>query len=122
MIGSLIPFPGKAQTLSVEAGYSAAAAVLGVPMAERLLRALDLHLEDSAQLLAVSELLRQLVEVEPARAREEAEFFYRFLETPLRSIGLFDERDYYLGEFAYIAGGACRILTRREEARHWFDL
>jgi tetratricopeptide (TPR) repeat protein len=122
MNGSLVQFPGKIQALTPEAGRSAAAAVLAIPMFERPARASDLHLEDSEQLLAVSELLRQLVEIEPARAKDEAEFFYRFLENPLRAIGFFDERDYYLGEFAYIAGGACRILARRDEARHWFDL
>jgi hypothetical protein len=122
MSGSIIQFPGKDPGLSPFAGRDAATAILAVPQRERLRRPLELHLEDSEQLLAVSELLRQLVEVEPVRAREEAEFFYRFLETPLRPIGLFDERDYYLGEFAYIAGGACRILARRDEARHWFDL
>ncbi|HSS44575.1 MAG TPA: hypothetical protein VLO07_04465, partial [Thermoanaerobaculia bacterium] len=34
---------------------------------------------------------------------------------------LFDERDYYRGQIAYLAGGACRFLMRREEARRWFD-
>ena len=31
-------------------------------------------------------------------------------------IGLFDERDYFLGETALLAGTACRQLSRREEA------
>jgi tetratricopeptide (TPR) repeat protein len=57
----------------------------------------------------------------PGNVRNEAEFFYRFLESPKRPIGLFDERDYFLGEFALIAGTACRQLSRRDEARLWFD-
>jgi hypothetical protein len=76
---------------------------------------------DSEQLLALSALLWKLGEAEPARAKNEAEFVYRFLATPERSIGALDERDYYLGEFALIAGGTCRILSRRDEARKWFD-
>jgi tetratricopeptide (TPR) repeat protein len=61
------------------------------------------------------------VETSPAAARDEAEFFYRFLETPKRPIGVFDERDYYLGELALISGGACRLLFRREDAHRWFE-
>jgi tetratricopeptide (TPR) repeat protein len=122
MSGSLLQFPDKPQALSSAEGQAAALAILATPIAQRLERAVELHLEDSEQLLAVAEQLRRLVEVEPARAREEAEFFYRFLEDPLRPIGVFDERDYYLGEFAYIAGGACRILARRDESRRWFEL
>jgi tetratricopeptide (TPR) repeat protein len=52
---------------------------------------------------------------------EEAGFLYRFLATPVRKIGEFDEREYFLGELALLAGGANRILFRREEARRWFD-
>ena len=48
--------------------------------------------------------------------RDEAEFLYRFIETPRRPIGLFDEREYFLGETALLAGTACRQLSRREEA------
>jgi tetratricopeptide (TPR) repeat protein len=53
--------------------------------------------------------------------RDEAEYFYRFVRTPERPIGLFDEREYFLGEFALLAGTACRHLSRRDEARLWFD-
>ena len=49
--------------------------------------------------------------------REEAVFFYKFLQKPTRPIGSFDERDYYLGEFALIAGTACRFLALRDESR-----
>ena len=42
----------------------------------------------------------------PASVRDEAEFLYRFIESPRREIGLFDERDYFLGETALLAGNA----------------
>jgi tetratricopeptide (TPR) repeat protein len=122
MSGSLIPFPGKGPALTSEEGRIGAESVLNVPLGRRIERSEDLHLEDPEQLLAISTILWRLGEAEPARAREEAEFFYKFLETPKRPIGIFDERDYYLGEFALIAGGTCRILSRRPEARSWFDL
>jgi tetratricopeptide (TPR) repeat protein len=57
----------------------------------------------------------------PGAVRDEAEFFYRFLERPRRVIGLFDERDYFLGELAMLAGTACRFVSQRQEAWLWFD-
>src|SRR5262249_3073303 len=66
-----------------------------------------LNLADPEQLLSLCNLLRDLTEVEPTRARDKAEFLYKFVETSRGSIGVFDEREYYLGEFAHIAGGAC---------------
>ena len=53
--------------------------------------------------------------------RDEAEFLYRYIEMPRREIGLFDEREYFLGETALLAGTACRQLSRRDEAIIWFD-
>jgi hypothetical protein len=122
MTASLIPFPGKGPGLTSEEGRKAAEAILETSITERLERSDELHLEDPEQLLSVCILLWGLGEVEPARARDEAAFFYGFIETPKRPIGIFDERDYYLGEFALIAGGTSRILSKREDARRWFDL
>jgi tetratricopeptide (TPR) repeat protein len=122
MPGSLIQFPWKIGSLSAEDARAGAAGLLATPQKRRLEQASELRLEDPEQLLSVCELLRHLTEVEPARAREEAEFFYRFLETPRRSIGVFDERDYYMGELALVAGASCRVLAKRDEARRWFDL
>jgi len=95
---------------------------LGMTEEQRLDRSDELNLDDPEQLLSLCKLLSGLSEVEPARARDEAAFFYRFLESAKRQIGVFDEKDYYLGEFALLAGVACRILSRRDEARRWFEL
>src|SRR5262249_13640235 len=64
---------------------------------------------------------RDEIDVNPMHARDEAEFFFDFLSTPKRAIGLFDEREYFLGELALLAGTADRILARRQEASRWFD-
>jgi tetratricopeptide (TPR) repeat protein len=60
-------------------------------------------------------------EIAPESVRSEAAFFYGFLAQPKRAIGVMDEREYFLGEFALIAGTQCRSLSRREEARLWLD-
>jgi tetratricopeptide (TPR) repeat protein len=121
MTGNVIPFPWRERRLTPEEGWKMAERVLATPADERLEKAHQLLLDDSELLLSVCEVVRARVEVNPKSALEEAEFFYRFLEKPKRKIGLFDEREYYMGELALNAGGANRMLFHREEARRWFD-
>jgi len=121
MIGDMVRFPWYPAGLSSTEGRAVAEKTLATARSERQGLTGQLHLEDPEQLLALCELLRGRLESIPSEVREEAAFFYSFLEFPRRSIGSFDERDYYLGEFALIAGTACRVLSRRDEARHWFD-
>ena len=119
MTGRVIHFPRP--PLSSGGGVAAAERVLATPISERRARAAELALEDPETLLAMCALLRERRETAPAAVRDEAEFLYRFVENPRRPIGLFDEREYFLGELALIAGTACRHLSRREEAHLWFD-
>ena len=119
MTGRVLPFRGR--PLSTEAGMKAAERVLATPFEERTVRARSLHLEDPETLLAICGTLRERMGSNPAAVKNEAEFLYRFIESPRREIGLFDERDYFLGEAALLAGIACRCLSQREEAWIWFD-
>src|SRR5712692_8643436 len=121
MSGRIIPFRWREHRLSPEEGWAMAERVLAMPIPERMERANEIRLEDSELLLAVCEVLRSRIETSPMEARAEAEFFYDFLDKPRRRIGLFDEREYYLGELALTAGTTCRILFHREEARRWLD-
>ncbi|MGH9388319.1 MAG: hypothetical protein ACRD1Z_01805, partial [Vicinamibacteria bacterium] len=121
MRGNLVRFPPSLESLSMEEGRSAADRALAMPIAERTVRAQELRLEHPEVLLCVCEILTRRIETAPASVAEEADFFYRFLESPQRKIGEFDEREYFLGELALLAGGANRILFHREEARRWLD-
>jgi tetratricopeptide (TPR) repeat protein len=121
MIGEILRFPSPEESLSVGEGRAAAARALAVPIPERRTRSRELRLENPELLLSVGDRLTKRIEAAPANVRDDAEFFYRFLETPRRKIGEFDEREYFLGEFAFIAGGANRILFHRDDARRWFD-
>jgi tetratricopeptide (TPR) repeat protein len=117
--GRLIRFPRA--PLSSDTGIRAAERVLATPLGERREKAEDLHLDDPEILLALCGILRERMNTSPAYVRSEAEFLYRFLESPKREIGLFDEREYFLGEAAMLAGTACRCVSEREEAWLWFD-
>jgi len=116
----VIRFPVAQPNISSEEIRSAADRILAIPILERRRRVGDLGIENPEVLLLLCELLRKEVERFPANGRDEAEYFFEFLERPPRQVGSFDEREYFLGEFALTAGAACRFLFRKEEARLWF--
>lgn len=119
MNGRLLKFPGRAS--SPEEGRLAAQHVLSLPIAEQRLRAGELQLDEPELLLSICAELRKRLEQDPTAANVEAAFLYSFLSEPKRVVGLFDEREYFLGELALLAGTASRALARRDEARRWFD-
>jgi tetratricopeptide (TPR) repeat protein len=117
--GRVLRFPSG--RLSSDQAERAAERIFATPFDERAEKKRTLHLEDPETLLTLCGVLRDRMGSSPSSVHDEAEFLYRFLESPKREIGLFDERDYFLGETALIAGAACRYLSRREESWIWFD-
>lgn len=117
--GRLLPFRSK--YVVAASATRTAERVLSVSPEERLSRAAEIALEDPDTLLSVGSALRDSLEAAPAIVFTEADWFYRFVKDPFRPIGLFDEREYFLGEFALLAGTASRIVGRREDARRWYD-
>lgn len=119
MVGRLIPFPQFSG--STNDGERSARRALEIAIDDRAGRTTELALEEPEVLLSIAGCVREMLHSEAEIARREAEFFYRFVEEANRTIGLFDERDYFLGEFAMMAGTACRQLSLRDDARLWFD-
>lgn len=124
MTGSVRRF--RLRTLTSEQGRAMASRILETPISDRVAKASELHLGDPEVLLALFGMLRDRWQTEPAEVLAEAEFAYRYLRTlePDDPHGpmLGDELEYFLGEAARIAGTVCRNLSRREEARRWFDM
>lgn len=119
MAGRVLRFPGR--PASIEEADRSAARVFEVPISERRKRSAELQLDDPETLLSLCRKIREEIDARPVRAHEEAAFLYDFVSIPKRPIGLFDERDYFLGETALLAGTAARILARRDEATRWFE-
>jgi tetratricopeptide (TPR) repeat protein len=119
MNGRVLRFPSR--STSVEDAKRAAERVLCLSQADQRTRAVELQLEEPEMLLALCGELRRRLEESPTLTYEETSFLYEYLSTPARPIGLFDEREYFLGELSLLAGTACRALARRDEARRWFD-
>jgi len=120
MSGALVPFPLRARRTSTHEAYRAAESILDTPVADRLDRALELGLDDAEVLLAVCERLSSRIETTPSGVRDDAEFLFQYLIRLEGQVGHFDEKEYFLGELALIAGGASRFLFRRDDAHKWF--
>jgi tetratricopeptide (TPR) repeat protein len=120
MVAKLIPFRWQDKRMPQEEAWQAAERVLAIPPGQRYENSKSLGLGDPELLLCISEILRRRIDTSPESVRNDAECFHTFLAVSKQQIGLFDERDYFQGEFALIAGGASRFLFRREEAQRWF--
>lgn len=78
-------------------------------------------LRDPDVVLAICSSLRDDANTAPSRVAEEASRLYRNLSAFGPEVGFFDERDYFLGESALIAGGSYRLLGHREDTELWLD-
>src|SRR5262245_55300370 len=78
-------------------------------------------LETPEVLQSLCSLLRERVDEQAAEVCDEAEKIYRVISASKSRLGVFDERDYFLGDSALIAGTANRLLGQRNEAELWFE-
>jgi tetratricopeptide (TPR) repeat protein len=100
-------------------GRARAEQALSIPIIDRTPNARELGLDSLELILCVCGILRSRWETSPAAVRDDAEFFHRFVGDPSRQTGLDDERDYFQGELALIAGCASRVLFRTQDADRW---
>jgi hypothetical protein len=124
MTGELRAF--RRRRLTPEEGKAAAVRALETPIDSRLSILDQLYLDDPETLLPLLDEVRKQLESSPNKVLEETSFLYSYLESlrpryPVDSF-LLDEREYFLGETARIAGTACRELSLRDDARRWLDL
>src|SRR6266511_583502 len=115
----ILQFPSRrySEALSSEAVLEAARNYTGSTPDSR--GAIDLSNGDV--LFAICKRLREDIEISPGIAVEKASgLFQRIASAPLQ-VGLFDERDYLLGETALIAAKSSRLLGRFNEAETWLD-
>jgi tetratricopeptide (TPR) repeat protein len=84
-------------------------------------RSEETALADFEVLFAVCAQLRLERDVRPAKVAEEAAAIYRGLTKHSDRVGVFDEREYLLGESAFLAGCSYRNLGQHDEAQRWLD-
>lgn len=119
----ILHFPSAtaAQWLSPRDARIASQNFLSIPVKERSEDHRQRFLSSADTLLSICSELRKNRDRTPASVFENAVDIYQWIARPSCDLGLFDERDYFLGETALLAGGAGRHLGRREEAFLWLD-
>jgi tetratricopeptide (TPR) repeat protein len=119
----VLQFPRRRarRSLSPEEARAAAVTYLAMPSEDRESPLVSSTLSDPDTFLAVCALLKEKRNAQPALVAAEASALYEWLSRADNAVGVFDERDYFLGEAALSVGATYRLLGRREEAELWLD-
>jgi tetratricopeptide (TPR) repeat protein len=112
------PVERKQEMLSREEALSEAEAYLSFDVQERPTELAQRCLTNIDIVFAICWRLKALRDQCPAKVAEEAENAYKAIISG-QKLGVFDDRNYVLGELAHLRGGATRFLGRRDEADLW---
>src|SRR4029453_15773252 len=115
------PRSSDAMPLSPKAAEQAARDFLSIPIGDRSDEDRDRSLGNSDIVMGISGVLGEWRDSAPSVVAEEAADAYRWISQPGCHLGLFDERDYFIGQAALLAVIATRHIVRREEAFLWLD-
>lgn len=78
-------------------------------------------LSNADAVLAICAFLREIRDSEPRRVLAESCLGYEWIRSASDRLSFFDERDYFMGELALLAGTASRLLGQRADAIRWLD-
>jgi tetratricopeptide (TPR) repeat protein len=119
----ILPF--RARQVSVpctgDEALSRARAFLATAADDRTEENTDAELGDGDVLMSVCSLLWEAANASPSDVAREAPAIYKWISARAQKHFFFDERDFFMGEAALLAGISCRILGKRVEAEAWLD-
>jgi tetratricopeptide (TPR) repeat protein len=116
----VLRFPGKPKAFVLTSEEVSTAARSFVEGDESESTVSTQALVDPDVLTAIVSLLRSTGDGAPARCHARAAQLYSVI-LGSKSLGFFDERDYFLGEAALLAGSTARLLGRRDDAEIWLE-
>jgi len=120
----ILQFPSRrvgTSPLTREEARKAANSYLNLGPEARVEKSRSTYLDDADILLAICGLLWERSNTCPADAASEASFLYGWVVEHFSLVGLFDEQEFFAGEFGLLAGVSFRLLGRREETERWLD-
>lgn len=118
----VLPFPRRWQVpLSPGEVGETARAFLEKGVGERSQEETDRPLCDPDVVSSICKLLAEAVNSEPKLVSQRASALYCWLNSREGDYGLFDEREYFLGDAARLAAAAFRHLGDREETEIWLE-
>ena len=120
--GRVLSFRPRPQpTGSRETAPQRANAFLSTPIEARTTELLDATISDGDLVAALIASLWEAGNAKPKMVSQEAVYLHRAVSSKSGSDFFFDEREYFLGEFALLAAGALRLLGCRDESERWLD-
>jgi tetratricopeptide (TPR) repeat protein len=122
-MAKILAFRARATSLpcSREDALARARAFLAAPVSDRTAERLDADLGDGDVLMSICALLLEATNTNPADVAREAPPIYKWISARSEKQFFFDERDFFLGEAALLAGCSYRHLGKRQDAETWFD-
>lgn len=118
--GRVLAFRARLAAVSVSDATGVVASYLAGKRAQSSVSIGDECFYNPDVLMALSHALLAEASVVPELvAGESVSAFERISSSP--DCGLFDERDYFLGEFAFLAGSTFRLMGKRELALLWLE-
>lgn len=118
----ILQFPGRpSKTRTASAALSVAKEHLLLGTEERAAINEDTLYSDLDVLLALCGQLRELNNSDPTSVLTEATRIFTWVGRQGMALGYFDERDFFLGESALLAGNACRLLGDTSATELWLD-
>jgi tetratricopeptide (TPR) repeat protein len=118
----ILQFPPRVASFrSRDEALSLAKEFLRVPLTERTAEFVDSTLADGDVQSSLCSSLWDLINMSPADVSEQAPELYKWVSARAATDFLFDERDFFLGEFALLAAGSFRLVGKREETERWLD-
>ncbi len=118
----IIKFPARAPSPAHAKDARAVAEAFFTLAMDRRSTADWASLSDGDVASAFLDLLGASANSDPVRVSVEAESAYARISASDFRMGLFDERDYFLGELALLGGNTARVTGHFERADGWFDL
>jgi len=119
----ILPFPTRRTSTEVSSAeaHRIARQYLSTPEENRSVEFFEETFSNCDVLFSVCQILRDMIESDPAASVTEASVLYRWSTNPTSEVGLFDEREYMLGETALIAAKGSRLLGKFTDAERWLD-
>ncbi|HTR01885.1 MAG TPA: hypothetical protein VMN82_01720 [Thermoanaerobaculia bacterium] len=119
----ILPFRARPSSTACprEEAAARAEAYLATPFSERSGILVETVLGDGDVLTAILSRLWDAINTTPAAVAAEAPEIYKWVSSRDERQFFFDERDYFLGESALLAGASFRLLGKREDTERWLD-
>lgn len=119
----ILAFPSRAEkaSLSAEDTLAAAREYVRELIAEPSSKPAPTVLDHPETTLALLTLFKDLIEKAPSEVGAASADLYGHLQRSAKGIGLFDEKDYILGELARYCAWAHRLCGNFDEAERWLD-